>query len=39
MLIETFEHSLSEDDLRAFAIAAALGHIDHLTVDDCWTLG
>jgi hypothetical protein len=38
-LIETFEHPLSEDDLRAFAIAAALPYIDHLTVEDCWTLG
>lgn len=39
VLIETFEHPLSEDDLRVFAIAAALPYIDHLTVEDCWQLG
>lgn len=39
VLIETFEHPLSEEDLRAFAIAAALPYIDHLTVEDCWQLG
>ncbi|HVF33012.1 MAG TPA: hypothetical protein VM933_08245 [Acidimicrobiales bacterium] len=38
-LLDTFEHPLSEDDLRAFAIAAALPYIDHLTLEDCWTLG
>ncbi len=38
VLIETFEHPLSEDDLRAFAISAALPFIDHLTVEDCWSL-
>jgi hypothetical protein len=37
-LIETFEHPLSEEDLRAFAIAAALPFIDHLTVEDLWAL-
>ena len=39
VLIETFEHSLSEDDLRAFAVAATLVYIDPLTVEDCWTIG
>ena len=39
VLIETFEHPLSEEDLRAFAIAAALPYIDELTVEDCWALG
>lgn len=38
VLIETFEHPLSEEDLRAFAIAAALPYIDDLTVDDLWQL-
>ena len=37
-LIEVFAHPLSEEDLRAFAIAAALPYIEQLTVDDLWTL-
>ena len=37
-LVEVFDHPLSEEDLRAFAIAASLVYIDGLTVDDCWTL-
>jgi hypothetical protein len=37
VLIETFEHPLTEEDLRAFAIAAALRHIEDLTVDDLWS--
>lgn len=39
VLVETFDHPLSEDDLRAFAVAAALPYIEGLTVDDCWSLG
>ena len=38
VLIEVFEHPLTDQDLRAFAIAAALQFIDHLTVDDLWHL-
>jgi hypothetical protein len=37
-LIEVFEHPLTEDDLRAFAVASALSYIEHLTVDDLWML-
>jgi hypothetical protein len=37
-LIEVFEHPLTEDDLRAFAVAAALQFIEYLTVDDLWML-
>ncbi len=38
VLIEVFEHPLSEDDLRCYAIAAALSYVDHLTVEDLWSL-
>lgn len=38
VLIETFEHPLTEDDLRTFAVAVALPYIDELTVDDLFTL-
>lgn len=38
-LVEVFDHTLSEDDLRAFAVAASLLYIDELTVDDLWALG
>jgi hypothetical protein len=38
-LVEVFDHPLSENDLRAFAIAASLHYIDDLTVDDLWMLG
>ena len=36
VLIEVFEHPLSDEDVRAYAIAAALQFIDVLTVDDLW---
>ena len=39
VLVEVFEHPLSEDDLRAYAIAAALAYVERLTVDDLWSLG
>ena len=38
VLIETFEHPLGDDDLRAFAISAALPFLDDLTVEDLWNL-
>ena len=38
-LIEVFDHPLSEEDLRAFAVAASLIYIDDLTVEDLWSLG
>ena len=38
-LVEVFDHPLSEDDIRAFAVAASLLYIDELTVDDLWALG
>lgn len=38
VLIEVFDHPLSDHDVRAFAVAAALQFIDHLTVDDLWRL-
>ncbi|HEX7168239.1 MAG TPA: hypothetical protein VF230_14765 [Acidimicrobiales bacterium] len=38
-LIEVFDHPLSEEDLRAFAVAASLVYIDDLTVEDVWALG
>jgi hypothetical protein len=38
-LVEVFDHPLSEDDLRAFAVAASLAFIEDLTVDDLWSLG
>ena len=38
-LVEVFDHTLSEDDLRAFAVAASLAFIEDLTVDDLWSLG
>lgn len=37
-LIEVFEHPLSEEDLRAFAVASALQYVEHLTVEDLWML-
>ena len=37
-LIEVFDHPLSEEDLRAFAVAASLVYIDDLTVEDLWSL-
>ena len=39
VLVEVFEHPLSEEDLRAFAIAASLTYIEELTVDDLSSLG
>lgn len=38
-LVEVFDHALTEEDLRAFAVAAALQHVDHLTLEDLWRLG
>lgn len=38
-LVEVFDHPLSEDDLRAFAVAASLSFVDDLTVEDLWSLG
>jgi hypothetical protein len=38
VLVEVFEHPLSDEDLRAFAVAAALPYIDRLTLDDLWSL-
>ena len=38
-MIEVFDHPLSEEDLRAFAVAASLTYIDDLTLEDLWALG
>ena len=38
VLVEVFAHPLSDKDLRAFAIAAALPFIENLVVDDLWAL-
>ncbi|HET9442442.1 MAG TPA: hypothetical protein VFO65_03905 [Acidimicrobiales bacterium] len=38
VLVEVFERPLSEDDLRAFAVAASLPYVSHLTVEDLWAL-
>lgn len=38
-LVEVFDHPLSEDDLRAFAVAASLAFVEDLTVEDLWTFG
>ncbi len=37
-LVEVFDHALSEQDLRDFAVAAALQHVEHLTLDDLFRL-
>ena len=38
-LVEVFDHPLSEEDLRAFAVAVSLAYIEDLTVEELWTFG